>query len=229
MKLLIVAATAFEIKPLLDHFCLTGNSSGQAVKDTENFCQTTFLITGIGMVATAYFLGQKLAKEEFDLVINAGIAGSFNPSIGPGTVVNVVEDDFPEFGAEDKNEFLSVFDLGFYKRDQLPFTNGKLMCQYDPEKIKPLTEHISDLPRVSSITSNTIRGNKASIEKIKRRFPADIETMEGAAFFFGCRSSEVSCLQIRSISNYVEERNKSNWQTGLAVRNLNKFLLKLIH
>jgi futalosine hydrolase len=38
------------------------------------------LVTGVGMVATAIELSKKLSENNYDLVINAGIAGSFNRS-----------------------------------------------------------------------------------------------------------------------------------------------------
>jgi futalosine hydrolase len=39
----------------------------------------------------------------------------------------------------------------------------------------------------------------------------------------------VKCLQIRSISNYVELRNKENWNIPLAINNLNIELEKIIN
>jgi futalosine hydrolase len=52
-----------------------------------------------------------------------------------------------------------------------------------------------------------------------------IESMEGAAFFYACRQLNVPCLQIRAVSNYVEKRNRDNWHIGLAIKNLNKFAM----
>jgi len=36
-------------------------------------------------------------------------------------------------------------------------------------------------------------------------------------------------IQIRSISNYVEERNRENWNLDLAIRNLNIELRNIIN
>jgi futalosine hydrolase len=35
-------------------------------------------------------------------------------------------------------------------------------------------------------------------------------------------------VQIRAVSNYVEPRNKENWQMGLAIKNLNEYLITLL-
>jgi futalosine hydrolase len=50
--------------------------------------------------------------------------------------------------------------------------------------------------------------------------------MEGAAFFYACEEANVDGLQVRAISNYVEKRNKENWNLALAVKNLNDWLIQ---
>ena len=44
--------------------------------------------------------------------------------------------------------------------------------------------------------------------------------MEGAAFFYVCLCENIPFLQIRAISNYVEQRNEKNWNIPLAIKNL---------
>ena len=72
MKVLIVAATEFEIKPLIE-----------AQKTVE------ILKTGIGSSATIYHLTKKLLTSHYDLVIQAGIAGMFAGKFTLGAVVAV--------------------------------------------------------------------------------------------------------------------------------------------
>ena len=67
-------------------------------------------------------------------------------------------------------------------------------------------------------------GNTTTIKKIKNRLSPDIETMEGAAVFRVCNDFNIPCMQIRSVSNFVGERNKKNWNIDLAVKNLNLYL-----
>ena len=45
--------------------------------------------------------------------------------------------------------------------------------------------------------------------------------MEGAAVFKVCNFFNTPCIQLRSISNYVEKRNKKKWNIPLAIQNLN--------
>ena len=97
MKILIVAATQQEILACKNH-SFKNNS-------------VDFLITGVGMIATAYALGKHLQNNSYDLLINAGIAGCFDKSIKIGAVFQITEDCFSELGAEDGNNFISIDEL----------------------------------------------------------------------------------------------------------------------
>jgi futalosine hydrolase len=52
--------------------------------------------------------------------------------------------------------------------------------------------------------------------------------MEGAGIFYVCKMEKTPCLQIRSISNYVEPRNTANWNIVLAVKRLNEKLILML-
>lgn len=166
------------------------------------------LITGLGMVNTAMYLTQELMNNNFDLVINMGVAGAFSSTFKKGDVVEVVEDYFSEIGYEDDANFCSFKEFNL---------KTKLIVQAKT-KLKP----------VKAITVNTVHGNKNSIQSIVNLFNPDIETMEGAAFFQVCNYFNVPCMQIRSISNRVEKRNKINWDIDLAIANLNMEVEKII-
>lgn len=217
MRILLVAATRAEIEPFLTRF------SGLDKHDRLTFDNFTvdILITGVGMVATAFALGQKLATNQYDLAINAGIAGSFDFDIALGEVVLVTEDIFAEQGAEDGEEFLSLKELGFgeitHFQNSGTLTAGRL----------DLTS-LENLKKVKAITVNRVHGNEFSIAKTLSRFNARVESMEGAAFFYACNQTNTPCIQVRSISNYVERRNKEKWNIGLAVKNLNDCLASIV-
>lgn len=202
MKILVIAATSGEVSPLLAH------------ADPEYL---DVLITGVGMVATAFQTGRKLAvSPPYDLIINAGIAGSFDPSLKLGTVVNVVEDTFSELGAEEGTRWLSP--------DQLGWGSSVFQSNY-PDK----DDMVATLPSCRAITVNTVHGNTENIALIQTRFPGiQVESMEGAAVFYAAHQTRTPVLQIRSISNYVEARNKEAWDIPLAIGSLNAWLARFI-
>ena len=73
-----------------------------------------------------------------------------------------------------------------------------------------------------------MHGNEQSIKKLTDRIQPQLESMEGAAFFSGCRRLSENYYQLRGISNYVEIRDKSKWNILLAISNVNTFAIKLI-
>jgi len=223
MELLLVSATEFEIRPLLQRSSFVkAHEEGLLTYRLETLCFDV-LVPGAGMVPTAYALGRRLALKRYDLAINAGIAGSFRESLPPGTVVNVVEDCVADLGAEEGTKLLSIFDLGLADPDRHPYRKGKLVTGFVPDDAR-IGDILGACPRVRGLTSNTVHGNAESIKRIRKLTDADIESMEGAAFFFACLSGHIPCLQIRSVSNMVEERDKSRWRRDLAVDNLNSVL-----
>lgn len=207
-KMLIVAATREELAPLYGQF------GWQPTKLVER-SDFDLLITGVGMTATAFEMGRQLS-DRYDLVLNVGIAGSFDRTIPLGTVVNVTHDTFAELGAEDGDDFIGIDQLGYGKSSyQSPF--------------KSTSNLVNELPKVKGITVNTVHGNTRSIEEIRARLDVQTESMEGAAVHYACEQMNIPTLQVRSISNYVERRNRANWEIGLAVKNLNDWLINFLN
>jgi len=228
MRILLVAATATEIRSFTGRLLPAGRENDHLSRYHYSDFSFDVLIPGIGMVSTAYFLGRQLNLQKYDLAINAGIAGAFHTELPIGSVVNVVQDCIPELGAEDDDKFLSVFDLGLAGPDIFPYKGGKLINSSSDTPGFAGNKVIRNLPRVNAITSNTVRGNAESIERIRLLTGSDIETMEGAAFFYACMREKIPCLQIRAISNLVEIRNRSRWNIELAISNLNSVLWDII-
>ena len=205
MRILIVAATAAEIAPL------------QQRPDVE------ILITGVGMVAAAARTSAALARTRYDLALNLGICGSFDPALSLGTVVHVVSDGMPELGAEDGDTFLSIDELGLLRGDAPPFSNGRLV-----NAAVPVNPVLKCLPAVHGITVNTVHGNERSIAATVRRFAPQIESMEGAGFMYACLIQAVPFAQVRAVSNMVERRNRSAWKIDEAIASLCRVAADLI-
>lgn len=223
MKILIVAATYSELKPLIEKSVIIENIDEYFSHYRLDGKEIDILITGIGMVSTAYHLGRILGKYKYDFAFNFGIAGSFDRTISIGDVVNVDNDILSELGAENGNEFL--------KFDQLGMGTGSMSRTLWTGKnnFEIRNSVLQQLPRVKGITVNTVHGNNVSIKKVCALFNPHIETMEGAAFLAICNAEKIKCAQIRSISNYVEERNKDNWEIEKAIKSLNDAAIRILN
>ncbi len=221
MYVLLTAATPFEIAPTIE-WLERDFEQGQQGHFSKGLLELQICITGIGMMATAWQLSNVIAQKKPFFSINAGIAGAFDPTLKIGDVFNVQSETLADLGVEDADgRFIDLFELGFSEKDKFPFVAGKLQ---NPDALK---YHF--LPVVQGITVNKAHGLASSIASIREKYPeAQIESMEGAAFFYACLHAGLSFVEIRAISNYVEPRNREAWNLPLAIQNLNQVLKEML-
>jgi futalosine hydrolase len=223
MKILIVSATLFEVRPFFNTLAPAGTKSDNLAMYQLKGHSIDLLLPGIGMLVTAYHLGRQLALAKYDAVLNAGIAGSFFQGHPIGEVVEVTEDCVTELGAEEGTGLVSFFELGLMDPDASPYKEGRLIND------RPIhVPSLDRLPKVTGSTVNTIHGSPGGIRRARNRSSAEIETMEGAAFLYSCLAADVPSAQIRSISNFVDERDKAKWDVQLALKKLNKVLEQVV-
>jgi len=215
-KILIVAATAVEIEPFRERLIRDFEQVENEVFERGNV-QVRILVTGVGMLLTAVHLTRYLAHENVDLVINAGIAGAYHSDLNIGEVVAVISEQLGDVGAQERDGgFTDIFEMRFIAPNEFPFVNACLVNENPCQSLR--------LKEVKGLTVNKVHGEVHAIDFIRKKYQADIETMEGAAFLYICKTHKIPFTQIRAISNYVEPRNRENWNIGLAIKNLNEVL-----
>lgn len=218
MKILLVSATELEIVPLLQHMDASGYK--------KNFLEYVVgqhavfpLTTGIGSMKMAFGLATYPSIKEINLVINVGLAGSYDSNLELGSVVEVYKDCVGDLGSEEQDGSLTtMYQLGLENKDQFPFEDGWL--------INKKSSIQTGLKKCSGISFNTVTGSKETLAS--RSGKADVETMEGYGFAYACKCLDIPYLQIRGISNYVEPRNRNNWKIHEAVEASNAMALQII-
>jgi futalosine hydrolase len=204
MQILLTAASKAEIEAVV---------SLPAFVDIE--------ITGVGCPAALYHIQKRLHQTKYDLVIQAGIAGTFNNKFQPGDVVIAGQDTFADIGMEEAEGFISIYETVFADKNRFPFSDGWLVNKYAYAKN-------TTLPLATAVTINKISDSELQKQQLIKNFSPDIETMEGAALHYVCLQENIPFLQIRGISNEVGIRDKSKWKIREAIINLNKETEKLI-
>lgn len=216
-RILYVTATAIEAESMKR--ILHTIPVPEAIRNFE----INFLVTGVGSVATAWVLKQWISTNgKPDLAINAGIAGSFKDEIRVGETVLVHSDCFADAGIEDGQNYITLFEAGFLGENEFPYKKGILNADaFYFDRLKSL------LKTVNAITVNTSTGSESTRERLVKKFNPDIESMEGATFFYICIRENIPFLALRAISNIVEKRNKDNWNITLALDNLSAKLIEI--
>ncbi|SDE28137.1 futalosine hydrolase [Niabella drilacis] len=207
-KILLLAATELEIRPL-----------NSFLKEQD---AVDVLIAGIGGVSTTYGLTRQLARQRYDLVLQAGIGGSLANRYAPGTVAVINRECFGDLGVVEEGRRRSVFDLQLAPADAPPFTGGWLLNPYDG--LMALT----GLDQAKGVTVNEITTSKDTIRHFRNDLGAEIESMEGAALHYVALQEAVPFLQVRAVSNYAGERDKTKWALGASVSKLNEIIEQLI-
>jgi len=208
MQILLVSATEMEIKPFL-------------LSDLKKLDTIDVLITGIGIPATMYHLTKSLIEKKYDLVIQAGVGGSFSKKIKLAEVVLVSRDIFADIGAKEKGKFIPLSVMGLQDANEYPYEDGWLINKNEALKTKKFQA-------VKGITISTITDDKKHIKEMVKHFAADVESMEGAALHYICLQQTVPFIQLRAISNKVGDRDKRKWKMKKAIENLNTELSKLL-
>jgi futalosine hydrolase len=202
MQLLLCASTEFEIRPVID---FVNNLK------TENI---TVLITGVGMMVTTYSLTRAIYSNRPDFIIQAGVGGCLDKRLPLSKVVFVENESLGDLGVEENGSFKTLFDLRLLDKNDFPWREGRLSNNIDQLKSTGLTI-------VDAVTVNEISTNSNRIDYYRNQLNASVESMEGAALHYVALQEKIPFLQMRSLSNFVGERDKSKWVMDIAIANLN--------
>jgi futalosine hydrolase len=208
MQIAIVSATDFE----QNLFDLNALQKQHSIK---------FYTHGIGLMLSTFHLSE-IVKSKPDLIIQCGLAGTYQNHLKIGETVIVENEILGDTGAQDHMDQLDLFDMQFMNANEFPFSNSMLKNEY-------VTHLNTSLKKVTGLTVNLSSGNASTIELRKKKYNADIETMEGAVLHYVCLQKEIPFIQFRAISNLVEPRNKDNWKIKEAIESYTLAITEFIH
>lgn len=202
--ILIAVATENEIKPLAKFLA--------AVDGVE------VLVTGMGPVAAAVSLGKRLActGSKIDAVLNIGVAGAY---VDSGIVLLDI--------CMAKQEFLG--DFGICLQDEILDFDQGISNPADPlilnnDLVKRFGNIMGGLDiafkTTNFVTVNCCTGTAKRGEFLKAKFGAGCENMEGAAVAMVCQKYDIPCVELRCISNFVENRETTNWRLPEAIEKI---------
>jgi futalosine hydrolase len=214
MYILLVAATENEIR--------TTSNWLSSVKGSINGHEVEVLITGVGGTATSYALTRQLLWRSPEMVIQAGIGGSFSKEHPPQTVCFIKEEVIADLGVFENGGFTDIFDLGLAGADDHPFSDRMLVNN----QLEPWIKY--GLSFVRGATINCISSTDEQVSVIKNKYNPVIESMEGAALHYACLMEHIPFIQLRAVSNFVGERDKSKWKMMEAIAVLNAKLRRIL-
>ncbi len=215
MRVIITAATHGEWMPSFQKI------NPKYVGNNKKF-SVGFHESGIGMLASSVSIMKMFTQETPTLIIQVGIAGCFDKKIPFGKVFAVKDDFAGDIGVMENKVWKDLFDMKFDKPNDAPYEKKSLPNPWLNQF------NVLNLPTKKAVTVNTISTEKSKIELYSGRYKAILESMEGASLHYIGRDLTIPFIQIRAVSNYVGERNKSKWKMQEAIYNLNETLLEFL-
>ena len=215
MRVIITAATHNECMPSIQK--INPKYVGNSKKFSVGFHES-----GIGMLASSISLMKMFTQETPTLIVQVGVAGCFDKKIPLGKVFAVKDDFAGDIGVMENKVWKDLFDMKFDKPNDAPYEKKSLPNPWLNQF------NVLNLPTKKSVTVNTISTDKSRIQLLSGRYKAVLESMEGASLHYMGRDLTIPFIQIRAVSNYVGERDKSKWKIQEAIYNLNETLLEFL-
>ena len=191
-----------------------------------------FHLTGIGSAqachkVTREIFTAKLTGKPYDVVINIGIAGSYNLEEFPiGSAALIAEEHFGDLGFETGNGFKDLFQYGILGDNEYPYSNRVL--KRPPVPFDSLEKVLNGFRTGTGVTVQTVTGDPVKVKALNDKYNPHIESMEGAAVYYAALMENVPVFEIRSVSNEVGERDKSKWDIPAALRTLEECCIKIV-
>jgi len=190
-----------------------------------------FTQSGVGKVNAAHSTTLLLEEHDIDMLILFGIGGAYCNAI-PGDVVVAETENYGEEGVMTPDGWKSMEYTGF------PLLKKESECEYfntfplDMDLVRFVLSILKykefNVTSGNFVTVSQCSCTKTAGNTLMKRFNGICENMEGAAVAHICALYNLPLIEIRGISNIVEERYPGSWNIPLAVTNCNKCVSEIV-
>lgn len=232
----VIAATTREISALIEAFQarrvpapLPWDIFVATAADTTLLFSVSGMGTSNASAATA-LLAHLYAP---DLIINTGCAGAYPGSgLTIGDIAMATSEVFADEGVVIPEGWRPLEEIGIplLDRNDRRFFNEIPLSAHAASAATRAAEQIGVVAPATGrfLTVATCSGTTARGAELQDRFGGICENMEGAAVALIAAHFGIDCLEIRGISNYVEDRDRTRWNINLAAENSQRFLEQFI-
>ncbi len=191
------------------------------------------LIGGIGAVNTAHTLAEYFVRSgEPPLVIQAGIAGAYVPAgVDVGAVLLADTEIYADLGVLTPGGWRPLEEIGIPLIEARASAPARFNCfPLDASLVARARDCAGPLVARTGtfLTLSQVTGVRALGDTLHERFGALCESMEGAAAAHVCALHGVPFLEVRGVSNLVEDRDRSKWRIADATAAAQAVVLRLL-
>jgi len=179
------------------------------------------VVLGVGLLEfstnLSVLLSRFSAEGPFTHVVLAGICGAYpGRGLNIGDVVRVDSERVGDLGVVER-------DGSFVPWHKVCSGNSSGMPQvYEASPLRGVPTWLTGLKLAAGLSVNCCTGTAAMAAERVANFDVDVESMEGAACFSICSAFGMPCYEIRAVSNFATDRDKSTWRIQDALEKLKK-------
>lgn len=202
--LLVAAATEKEIEPLQQNYA--------------NQHDIKLVITGVGPVYAAANLASYLAASQpiVHCVLNVGVAGAYmDRDVGLLDICLAKQEVIGDFGICMQDEIVD-FDPGIISQNNAI----NLDDEFSQKFAAILQDNFIPYKITNFVTVNCSSGTRKRGDFLRKKFSAGCENMEGAGVAIICNKFNIPCVELRCISNMVDNRSTDNWMLDEAIEKI---------
>jgi futalosine hydrolase len=234
-SIIVTASTHFELSQLVSGLCAVpfdGSGHLQSFRAMIGGEEILLALTGIGKVNAACASTLLLERFRPQLLINTGCGGATAGSgllVGDLAIASV--ECFPDEGVETPQGWRGLDLIGipvFQGHGERIFNSVPLSAELSAGALVFAREQGFRSELGPFHTVSTCSGTQASGAELLQRYPSICENMEGGALAQVALIYGVPFLEVRGISNLVEDRDLSRWDLKRAVAEVQKFLLSYL-
>ncbi|MBM3263207.1 MAG: futalosine hydrolase [candidate division Zixibacteria bacterium] len=227
--MVLITATRMEQQVVFETLCpttveetvgrrwATGKRDGRRIRLVE---------TGVGTVNTAHALTRLMETAPPTCVLQFGVGGAYpDTGLSVGDIAVANGEHYGDTGVMTPQGWRGMDFIGFplLEKETKYFNGFPVDIARSTAAFRLLTETVWDAPapRVAQGTFVTVQqcsGVEVVGRRIAERFRGICENMEGAAAAHICALYCVSFVEVRAISNLVEDRDFARWNLPLAIR-----------
>ena len=230
--IIVTASTPLELSLLrhgLSALPCTGAGHLDSFRGRVGGREVLLAVTGIGKVNAACAATVLLERFTPQLLINTGCGGACAGSgLCVGDLAIASGESFPEEGVETPQGWRGLDLIGipvFQGRGKRVFNQIPLDRDLAAGALALAREHGFRAELGPFHTVSTCSGTAGRGAELLRRYPGICESMEGGALAQVALVYGVPFLEVRGVSNLVEDRDLSRWDLTRAVTEVQRFLL----
>jgi futalosine hydrolase len=190
-----------------------------------------FSLSGIGKTNAAHTATLLIRDYSPYLVIHCGVGGAY-PSAGlaVGDIAVATGEVYGDEGVETTDGFHGTDFLGIplLKKQGKTYFNEFPLDKKLAERAVNSSQAISTVKSGIFVTISTCSGKRKKARKLQKKYNALCESMEGAAIAHICAMYGVPLIELRGISNIVEDRDTATWDIQRASENCQKAVMNIL-